>query len=281
MSVEFWAMGRPFAGGPNSQEFNAVRQAVRAEEIGYDGIVYVDSQNRYGDTYVAMALAAHATSTVKLGTGVTNSYTRHPAVTASAIATVQAESGGRAYLGIGRGDSALAHLGRAPDSVPKFENYLERLQGYLRGEEVPFEVGGDIDSIGLADYKDSSLIFWIDDARPPKVPVDVAATGPKVISAAAATPTGLPLMWAQTRTGSAGAWKSPGQPELRPVSPRIFPSARTCPWWCTTTPRRRHESGPSKCRCVAVRPVFLHVRKLGWTSFDGATPGDAEHPRRI
>ena len=171
MAIEFWAMGRPNAGGPNSQEFNAVRQAVRAEEIGYDGIVYVDSQNRYGDTYVAMALAAHATSTVKLGTGVTNSHTRHPAVTASAIATVQVESGGRAYLGIGRGDSALAHLGRAPDSVPKFENYLDRLQGYLRGEEVPFESGGDIDSIGLADYKDSSLIFWIDEVRPPKVQV--------------------------------------------------------------------------------------------------------------
>ena len=185
MSIEFWAMGRPYAGGPNSPEFNAVKQAVRAEEIGYDGIVYVDSQNRYGDTYVAMALAAHATSTVKLGTGVTNSHTRHPAVTASAIATVQVESGGRAYLGIGRGDSALAHLGRAPDSVPKFESYLERLQGYLRGEEVPFEAGGDIDSVGLADYKDSSLIFWIDEVRPPKVPVDVAATGPKVISAAA------------------------------------------------------------------------------------------------
>ena len=69
-------MGRPYPGGPNSQDFNAVRQAVRAEEIGYDGIVYVDSQNRYGDTYVAMALAAHATSTIKLGTGVTNSVTR-------------------------------------------------------------------------------------------------------------------------------------------------------------------------------------------------------------
>ncbi len=185
MGIEFWAMGRPYPGGPNSQEFNGVRQAVRAEEIGYDGIVYVDSQNRYGDTYVAMALAAHATSTIKLGTGVTNSVTRHPAVTASAIATVQVESGGRAYLGIARGDSALAHLGRAPHSVPKFEDYLMRLQAYLRGEDVPFEAGGDISSLGLADYRDSSLIFWIDDVRPPKVPVDVAATGPKVIAAAA------------------------------------------------------------------------------------------------
>ena len=185
MAIEFWAMGRPVAGGPHSPEFSGVRQAVRAEEIGYDGIVFVDSQNRYGDCYVTMALAAQATSALKLGTGVTNSYTRHPAVTASAIATVQVESGGRAYLGIGRGDSALAHLGRAPHSVAKFEDYLMRLQSYLRGEDVPFEPGGDIADVGLADYRDSSLIFWIDDARPPKVPVDVAATGPRVIAAAA------------------------------------------------------------------------------------------------
>ena len=153
-------------------------------EVGYDGIVYVDSQNGVGDCYVAMALAARATSTIKLGTGVTNSFTRHPAVTASAIATVQVESGGRAYLGIGRGDSALAHLGRAPHPVAAFEDYLERLQGYLRGEEVPFESGGDIDTLGLADYSGSSRIFWIPPGQP-KVPVDVAATGPRVIAAAA------------------------------------------------------------------------------------------------
>ena len=185
MAVEFWTMGRPYAGGPDSRQFHGVQQAARAEEIGFDGIVYVDSQNRYGDTYVCMALAAHATSTIKLGTGVTNSFTRHPAVTASAIATVQAESGGRAYLGIARGDSALAHLGRAPDSVPKFEDYLRRVQAYLRAEDVQFEAGGDINSVGLADYRDSSIIFWIDERKPPKVPVDVAATGPKVIAAAA------------------------------------------------------------------------------------------------
>ena len=58
MSTEFWAMGRPYAGGRNSPEFNAVRQAVRAEEIGYDGIVYVDSQNRYGQDDCKVAVVA-------------------------------------------------------------------------------------------------------------------------------------------------------------------------------------------------------------------------------
>ena len=183
MPAEFWTMGgsRPSSGDPTV--FSSVRQAVRAEELGYDGIVYVDSQNLVADCYVVMALAAHATTHLKLGTGVTNSYTRHPSITASAIATVQAESGGRAYMGIGRGDSALAHLGLAPHAVEPFERYLEELQAYLRGDEVPFE-GGDVAALGLADSPTASRIGWIASVGP-KVPVDVAATGPRVIAAAA------------------------------------------------------------------------------------------------
>ena len=183
MAVEFWTMG---AGRPTSDDpsvFDGVQQAVRAEEIGYDGIVYVDSQNLVADCYVSMALAAHATSRIQLGTGVTNSYTRHPAITASAIGAIQAESRGRAHLGIGRGDSALAHLGLAPHAVDPFERYLAELQGYLRGEEVGFE-GGDVEALGLADTPAASRIFYMG-AMGPKVPVDVAATGPRVIEAAA------------------------------------------------------------------------------------------------
>ena len=152
--------------------------------MGYDGIVFSDSQNLDADCYIALAQAAQATSKIELGTGVTNSFTRHAAVTASAIVTVQAESGGRAHLGIGRGDSALAYLSKAPDPVSAFEDYLKDLQAYLRGEEVPFEAGSTVESLGLADQPASSRIEWMP-ADLPKVPVDVAATGPKVIAAAA------------------------------------------------------------------------------------------------
>ena len=102
MTVEFWTMGAGRPGRPGSDVFSGTRQAIAAEKIGYDGIAYVDSQNLSGDCYVALALAAEATSSIKLGTGVTNSFTRHAAATASAIASIQMESGGRAYLGIGR-----------------------------------------------------------------------------------------------------------------------------------------------------------------------------------
>ena len=184
MAVEFWTMGSSRPSAADSKFLNSAGQAIRAEEMGYDGLVFGDSQNMSADCYISLAQAAQATSTIKLGTGVTNSFTRHAAVTASAIVTVQAESGGRAHLGIGRGDSALSDLGRAPDPVPAFEDYLKRVQSYLRGEEVPFEAGGNVDSLDLADRPASSRIEWMPTDLT-KVPVDVAATGPKVIAAAA------------------------------------------------------------------------------------------------
>jgi 5,10-methylenetetrahydromethanopterin reductase len=84
-------------------------------------MLVVDSQNLSADSYVALTLAATGTERIGLGTGVTNSVTRHPAVTASAAMAVQEVANGRMALGIGRGDSALAHLGRAPARLKGFE----------------------------------------------------------------------------------------------------------------------------------------------------------------
>jgi alkanesulfonate monooxygenase SsuD/methylene tetrahydromethanopterin reductase-like flavin-dependent oxidoreductase (luciferase family) len=121
------------------------RVAAQLEEAGWDGLLVVDSQNLSGDPYVALAMAATVTQRLGLGTGVTNSVTRHAAVTACSIASVQRLSNGRAVLGIGRGDSALAHLGRAPARLPSFERYLRQVRAYLHGESVPF---ADIADVG-------------------------------------------------------------------------------------------------------------------------------------
>lgn len=182
--MEIWTAG---AGIPGY----TVRLARRAEEEGWDGIGLVDSQNLSGDPYIELALAASVTSRLGLATAVTNPLTRHPAATATAIATVQAESGGRAVLGIGRGDSSLAYLGLSPAPLGVFRRYLERVQGYLRGEEVPFDETADggtevraVAALGLAAGPRASQLHWLN-ADAPKVPVDVAATGPKVIALAA------------------------------------------------------------------------------------------------
>jgi 5,10-methylenetetrahydromethanopterin reductase len=124
-----------------------------------------------------------------LGTGVTNPFTRHPAVAASAIAALQELSRGRAVLGIGRGDNSLAHLGLAPASPKLFESYLNRLQGYLRGEPALFDENDragmhSVDRLPSTGAPEHSVLRWLNPSLP-KVPVDVAASGPKVIRLAA------------------------------------------------------------------------------------------------
>lgn len=145
--------------------------AEMAEADGWDGLVLADSQNLVGDPYSELALAASVTSRLELGPYVTNPVTRHAAVTASAIATLQAESGGRAVLGISRGDSSLATLGKRRASLDELGRYVDLLQGYLGGHSV------DVDG-------HENRLEWIAGLHLPKVPVDVVATGPRAIALA-------------------------------------------------------------------------------------------------
>lgn len=142
------------------------------EAAGWDGIYLADTQNLAADVHVSLGLMATATERLRLVTGVTNPVTRHPAVTATAIATVHAASGGRAVLGIGRGDSSLGYLGRRPAPVDVFETYLVQVRGFLHGEEVELDDG-------------PSRNRWISEYDLAPVPIDVAATGPRVIALAA------------------------------------------------------------------------------------------------
>jgi 5,10-methylenetetrahydromethanopterin reductase len=166
------------------------RQAQRAESEGWDGIALGESQNLTADPFVELGIAARFTSRILLGTSVAITATRHPATTATAIATVQEESAGRAVLAIGTGASAVAHLGMRPMPVRQFERYLRRLAGYLAGAEVPFapeldgSPGSSSAAMGLAAGPTASRLRWLNPAMP-KVVLDVAATGPRTIAAGA------------------------------------------------------------------------------------------------
>jgi 5,10-methylenetetrahydromethanopterin reductase len=182
--MQFWITGIASPRG-------TARTAAAVEAAGWDGLLVVDSQNLSGDPYVALAMAATTTSKIGLGTGVTNCVTRHAAATACAIASVDRISHGRAVLGIGRGDSALAHLGRAPAKPKVFERYLQQLQTYLRGESVPFddidiptETAPPLAGLALAEAPPASRIDWIATSSR-KIEVEAAASGPTVIALAA------------------------------------------------------------------------------------------------
>jgi len=146
--------------------------AQMVEGLGFDSLVFADTQNITPEVWGQLMLAARDTERIELGTGVTNPGTRDAAVTASAALSLQVESGGRAVCGIGRGDSSLGKIGRGPVPVDEFERYIVRLQGYLRGDEV--------DRDGTP-----SRLEWHDGAGVPKVPLEIACTGKRVIEMAA------------------------------------------------------------------------------------------------
>jgi 5,10-methylenetetrahydromethanopterin reductase len=146
--------------------------ARRIEALGFRSIVFADTQNLAPETWSQLILAATATRRIELGPGVTNPVSRDPAVTASAALGVQVASGGRLVIGIGRGDSSMAKIGGRPASPADFELYLQRLRAYLDGKTVDRE-------------GTPSRIEWLDEVEVQHVPIEVAATGPKVTEIAA------------------------------------------------------------------------------------------------
>ena len=95
-----------------------VRQAVRAEEVGFDFVEisdhfhpWFDSQGHSGFAWSILAAAAAKTERIELATGVTCPFIRyHPAVIAQAAATTALLSEGRFTLGVGAGERLNEHV---------------------------------------------------------------------------------------------------------------------------------------------------------------------------
>ena len=159
---EIWLHGFPTPG-------RTVELARQLEDWRFDGLLLADSETLVADPYVELALVANATERLHLGPAVTNPITRLPAVSAAAIATLQAESDGRAVLALGRGDSALAQLGRRSATTAELERAFVEVQGLLSGDHVELPNGA------------TARLAWLDSSTP-KVPLDAAASGPRTIA---------------------------------------------------------------------------------------------------
>jgi 5,10-methylenetetrahydromethanopterin reductase len=114
-------------------------QAARLESEGAGRIWLIDSQLAMKDVHAGLTLAALNTSTTQLGPGVTNPLTRHPTITASAMAALAELSGGRALLGLGAGDSAVYGLGWRPARLAQVEQALDFFTAVLAGKEATWE----------------------------------------------------------------------------------------------------------------------------------------------
>jgi 5,10-methylenetetrahydromethanopterin reductase len=119
-----------------------IREHARAiEECGFDRIWIRDMLIAPWEMWTAATTVALSTERIRVGTDVTNPYTRSPVVTAHAAATLDQLSGGRLDLGLGQGigefleamgiekhDAALA------ESIPILRDLLAGKRVTQRGE---------------------------------------------------------------------------------------------------------------------------------------------------
>ena len=159
--------------------------ARAAETAGYESL-WVTERYFHEETFTLLGFLAAVTQRLKLGVGVTNPYTRHPALLAMASATLDRVSGGRFILGMGRSEPFIIRdrLGldyRQPRAV--LAEAVGSIRNLLAGERV--------DTTGKqATLRDTRLAIL--PVQQP-MPIYLAALGPQALRLAGAIADGVIL----------------------------------------------------------------------------------------
>ncbi len=112
------------------------KDAAFAESKGFSHAWFGDSQMVWGDVYQCMALCAAKTTTIKLGTNVTNPSSRIAPVTACNFATLNVLAPGRVIMGIGTGNTARRTLGMPAARLAELRTHVEVCRGLLSGDRA-------------------------------------------------------------------------------------------------------------------------------------------------
>jgi 5,10-methylenetetrahydromethanopterin reductase len=126
------------------------------------------------DPWVSAAIVARSSRRARVAICVTNLLTRHPAVSAAAIASLDQLANGRAVLGIGAGHSGTKNVGLAKSRAEELADGVTFIKTLLQGK--PAALAGA-----------SAHLPWIKRAPP----VFLAASHPKPLQAAGRTADGV------------------------------------------------------------------------------------------
>lgn len=182
--------------------------AREVERLGYELLGISDSQSICRDVHVTLALCAASTERIRLGSRVITPLTRHPAVAASAAATLEELAPGRTLVGIGSGDSAAYNLGLRAAPLAELREYTVTIRELL--------------TTGAATWHGRpARLTW---ARA-KIPLYLAASGPKTLRLAGEIADGVVIRTgilpeivresiAQVREGARAAGRDPDGMDL-------------------------------------------------------------------
>lgn len=182
---------------PQAPWREAQRQWRQAEELGFDSAWTYDhlswrslADEPWHATIPTLTAAATVTSRIRLGTFVASPNFRHPVPFAKEVATVDDISGGRFLLGLGSGGTGFdaSVLGQPSLTVGerhrRFVEFVDDLDVLLRHEPEGAPSGEGISFEG-DNFTARSARMVGRPAQAPRVPLLVAADGPRGIDLAA------------------------------------------------------------------------------------------------
>ncbi len=136
-----------------------------AEDSGFDQVWIAESHLTCRDHNVALAVGIQATSSIKIGPGVSNPVLHDDTVSASAAATLDELSGGRLLFGIGSGDTPVYTLGKKMARLATMRTSINRIRSLIRGESIEYTEGVNVNIWSKRD-----------------VPIYTSAEGPKMLA---------------------------------------------------------------------------------------------------
>jgi len=175
------------------QPNDLVKHARRAEETGFTFALISDHYHPWSDrqgqspfVWSVIGAIAHATQTLRLGTGVTCPTIRiHPAIIAQAAATSAAMMPGRFFLGLGTGENLNEHI--LGDYWPAPNIRLEMLEEAVHIIRKLWE-GEETSHYGEYYTVENARIYTLPEKLPP---IYLAAAGEKAAALAGRVGDGL------------------------------------------------------------------------------------------
>ena len=203
-----------------ASEVDSWKWAKRAEELGFHAAWFYDTQLLNPDVFICMALAAHETSKIRLGTGVLVPSNRIEPVTANALASLNKLAPGRIDFGVGTGFTARRTMGQGAIPLARTRRYIETVQTMLEGKTVDWDDGTGNHKIRFLD-PELGLINLADE-----IPLWFSAFGPKAQQLAADLGAGW-LNFGTANTQEAlesmrSAWKTAGNEDAELESNLFF-----------------------------------------------------------
>ncbi len=152
---------------PNEPICDIIELIKIAEDINFDNVWITDHYNNR-DVFEVLSLASYETSTIRMGSGVSNPYVRNPVTIAAASATLDEISDGRALVGVGPGDKATMETLNLTWKKPvsTVQNAIRTVRTLLNGGKL--EQGASLSGIKI--LQDS-------------IPIYMAAQGPRMLEA--------------------------------------------------------------------------------------------------